>query len=76
MVAVLSQPGVLMPTRAAERLARLKQAGVGVVHFNAENLTRDPAALFQRIIGDFGALLESAGAVPSSPFRPPGLGDH
>jgi hypothetical protein len=76
MVAVLSQPGVLTPARAAERLARLEQAGVSVVHLNAENLTRDPAALFHRIIGDFGALLESAGAVPSSPFRPPGLGDH
>jgi hypothetical protein len=76
MVAVLSQPEVLTPARAKERLTRLEQAGVTVVHFNAENLARDPAALFQRIIGDFGALLDSAGAVPSSPFRPPGLGDH
>jgi hypothetical protein len=76
MVAVLSQPGVLTPARAKERLARLEQAGAIIVHFNAENLARDPAALFDRIIGDFGALLESAGAVPSSPFRPPGLGDH
>jgi hypothetical protein len=76
MVAVLSQPGVLTPARAKERLARLEQAGVSVVHFNTENLATDPAALFHRIIGDFGALLESAGAVPSSPFRPSGLGDQ
>ena len=75
-VAVLSQPEALTPARAKHRLARLEQAGVSVVHFNAENLTKDPAALFHRIIGDFGALLESAGAVPSSPFRPPELGDH
>jgi hypothetical protein len=76
MVAVLSQPGVLTPARAKERLARLERAGVSVVHFNAEHLAKDPAALFHHIIGDFGALLESAGAVPSSPFRPSGLGDQ
>jgi hypothetical protein len=76
MVAVLSQPEVLTPVRAKERLTRLEQAGASVVHFNAENLARDPAALFDRIIGDFGALFESAGPVPSSPFRPPEFGDH
>jgi hypothetical protein len=27
-------------------------------------------ALFDRIIGDFGALIGSAGIVPISPFRP------
>ena len=76
MVAVLSLPEVLTPARAGERLARLEQAGVTVVHFNAENLARSPTALFHRVIGDFGALLEGAGIVPISPFRPQGLGDH
>jgi hypothetical protein len=61
MVAVLSQPRVLMPTRAAERLARLEQAGVGVVHFNAENLTRD--------FGTGVIPLESFGKKPN-PSRP------
>lgn len=76
IVAVLSQPEVLTPARARERLTRLEQVGVTVVHFNAENLARSPTALFQRVIGDFGALLEGAGSVPVSPFRPQGLGDH
>jgi hypothetical protein len=76
MVVVLSQPAVLTPARARERLARLEQAGVTAIHFSAENLSRSPTALFQHVIGDFGALLESAGAVPISPFRPQGLGDH
>ena len=76
MVAVLSQPEVLTPGRAGERLARLEQTGVTVVHFNAENLARNPTALFHHVIGDFGALLESAGTVPIGPFRPQGLGDH
>jgi hypothetical protein len=76
VVAVLSQPEVLTPARAAERLARLEQAGVIVVHFSAENLARSPTALFHRVIGDFGALLDSAGTVPVGPFRPQGLGDH
>ena len=75
-VAALSQPEALTPARAKHRLARLERAGVSVVTFNAENLTKDPAALFHRIIGDFGALLGSAGAVPVGPIRPPELGDH
>lgn len=76
IVALLSQPEVLTPARAGERLARLEQVGVTVVHFNAENLARSPTALFHRVIGDFGVLLECAGTVPISPFRPQGLGDH
>ena len=76
LMAVLSKPGALTPVRASERLARLEQAGISVVHFEAESLSRHSAALFDRIIGDFGVLLESAGAVPISPFRPRELGDH
>jgi hypothetical protein len=75
MVAVLSQPGVLTPARAKERLSRLEEAGVAVVHFTAESLSTGRADLFNRIIGDFGALLERAGPVPTSPFRPQVLGD-
>jgi hypothetical protein len=70
MVAVLSKPGPLTPARANERLARLEQADVATVHFTAQELEKEPVALFDRIIGDFGALIESAGIVPTSPFRP------
>jgi hypothetical protein len=70
MVAVLSKPGTLTPARANERLARLEQAVVTTVHFTAQDLEQEPAALFDRIIGDFGALIKSAGVVPISPFRP------
>jgi non-ribosomal peptide synthetase component F len=70
MVAVLSKPGSLTPARANERVARLEQAGVTTVHFTAQDLEKEPVALFDRIIGDFGALIEGAGVVPISPFRP------
>jgi hypothetical protein len=70
MVAVLSKPGTLTPARANERLARLEQADVAKIHFNAQDLEKEPAALFDRIIGDFGTLIENAGIVPISPFRP------
>ncbi|WP_213736830.1 hypothetical protein [Bradyrhizobium sp. dw_411] len=70
MVAVLSKPGTLTPARANERLARLEQADVTTIHFTAQDLEKEPAALFDCIIGDFGALIESAGVVPISPFRP------
>jgi hypothetical protein len=70
MVAVLSKPGTLTPARANERLARLEQAGVTTFHFTAQDIEQEPAVLLERIIGDFGALIESAGAVPNSPFRP------
>jgi hypothetical protein len=70
MVAVLSKSGTLTPARANGRLARLEQAGVATIHFTAQDLEKEPAALFERIIGDFGALIESAGVVPISPFRP------
>jgi hypothetical protein len=70
MVAVLSKPGTLTPARANERLARLDQADVATIHFTAQDLEKEPAALFDRIIGDFGALIEGAGIVPISPFRP------
>ena len=76
LMAVLLNPGALTPSRAGERLTRLEQAGISVVHVEAENLAKEPAVLFDRIIGDFGVLLESAGAVPISPFRPRELGDH
>jgi hypothetical protein len=75
MVAVLSQAGNLTPSRARQRLARLEQAGVNVVSFAAADVERDPDALFERIIGDFGALLQSAGPVPVGPFRPQTLGE-
>jgi hypothetical protein len=74
MVAVLSQPGVLTPAKACERLARLEQAGVAAIHFTAEDLAKDPTVLFNRIIGDYGALLEGADTVPIGPFRPQILG--
>jgi hypothetical protein len=70
MVAVLSKPGSLTPARANERVARLEQADVTTVHFTAQDIEKEPSALFGRIIGDFGALIESAGVVPISPFRP------
>jgi hypothetical protein len=70
MVAALSKPGGLTPARANERVARLEQAGVATVHFTALDIENEPTALFDRIIGDFGALIESAGIVPISPFRP------
>jgi hypothetical protein len=70
MVAVLSKPETLTPARARERLARLAQADVTTIHFSAEDLVKEPTALFDRIIGDFGALIENAGIVPMSPFRP------
>jgi hypothetical protein len=70
MVAVLSKPGTLTPARANERLARLEQAGVATVHFTAQDLEKKPAVVFDRIIGDFGALIDNAGIVPISPFRP------
>jgi hypothetical protein len=70
MVAVLSKPGTLTPARANERLARLEQADVAAIQFTAQDLDKEPSALFDRIIGDFGALIESAGIVPISPFRP------
>ncbi len=70
IVAALAQPGPLTPARARERLARLEQVGVDVVHFTAEDLEKNATALFHRIIGDFLALLDSAGAVPIGPFRP------
>jgi hypothetical protein len=70
MVAVLSKPGTLTAARANERLARLEQAGVATVHFTAQDLEKEPSALFDCIVGDFGALIESAGIVPISPFRP------
>lgn len=75
MVAALSQPGSLTPLKARERLTRLEQAGVAAVHFTAEYLAKDQTVLFSRIIGDFGALLESAGSVPIGPFRPQNLGE-
>jgi hypothetical protein len=75
MVAVLSQPEILTPVKARERLARLEQAGVAAVHFTAGDLAKDPTALFNRIIGDFVALLEGAGTVPIGPFRPQILGE-
>ena len=70
MVAVLSRPGTLTPAKATERLARLEQADVVTVHFTADDLAKEPTVLFNRVIGDFGALIESADIVPSSPFRP------
>jgi hypothetical protein len=70
MVAVLSKPETLTPARARERLARLAQTDVTTIHFSAEDLVKEPTALFDRIIGDFGALIENAGIVPMSPFRP------
>jgi hypothetical protein len=70
MVAVLSKPGTLTPARANERLARLEQADVATILFTTQDLEKEPAALFDRIIGDFGALIDSAGIVPISPFRP------
>jgi hypothetical protein len=70
MVAVLSKPGSVTPARANERVARLEQAGVTTVHFTAQDIEKEPMVLFDRIIGDFGALIESAGIVPISPFRP------
>ncbi len=70
MVAVLSKPGTLTPARANERVARLEQAGVTTVHFTAKDIEIEPVALFDRIIGDLGALIEGAGVVPISPFRP------
>jgi hypothetical protein len=70
MVAVLSRPGTLTPARATQRLARLEQADVTMVHFAADDLVKEPTVLFNRIIGDFGALIGSADIVPSSPFRP------
>jgi hypothetical protein len=75
MVAVLSEPGNLTPAWAGERLARLEQADVATVRFTAEDLVKEPTALFNRIIGDYGALIESAGIVPVSPFRPTLLGE-
>jgi hypothetical protein len=74
LVAVLSEPEVLTPVRARERLVRLEQAAVSVVRFTAESLATDRTNLFIQIVDDFGALLESAGPVPISPFRPEGLG--
>jgi len=74
MVAVLSKPGALTPARAGERLARLEQADVATVYFTAEDLAKDPTVLFNRIIGDYGALLEGADTVPIGPFRPQILG--
>jgi len=70
MVAVLSKPGTLTPARANERLARLEQAGVITIHFTAQDIEKEPAALFGRIIGDFSDLIDNAGIVPISPFRP------
>ena len=70
MVAVLSRPGTLTPAKATERRARLEQADVTTVHFTADDLAKEPTVLFNRVIGDFGALIESADIVPSSPFRP------
>jgi hypothetical protein len=70
MVAVLSKPGTLTPARANERLARLEQADVTTIQFTAQDIEKEPVALFDRIIGDFGALIGSAGIVPISPFRP------
>ena len=70
MVAVLSKPGTLTPARTGERLARLAQTDVTTIHFSAEDLVKEPTALFDRIIGDFGALIDNAGVVPMSPFRP------
>jgi hypothetical protein len=75
MVAALSQTSNLTPSKARERFARLEQAGVGVVPFAVADIERDPDALFERIIGDFGALLQSAGPVPVGPFRPRILGE-
>ena len=70
MVAVLSKPETLTPARANERLARLEQADVTTIHFTAQDLVKEPSALFDRIIGDFGALIDNVGVVPISPFRP------
>jgi len=70
MVAVLAKPGTLTPARANERLARLEQADVVTVHFTAQDIEKEPEALFDRIIGDFGALIDNVGIVPISPFRP------
>ena len=70
LVAVLSKPGSLTPGRANERVARLEQAGVTTVHFTAQDIEKEPAALFDRVIGEFGALIDNAGVVPISPFRP------
>ena len=75
MTAVLSHPGILTPAKARERQSRLEQAGVAVVTFTEEDLAKDRTDLFNRIIGDFGALLDSAGAVPIGPFRPQMLED-
>jgi hypothetical protein len=70
MMVALAQPGTLTPARANDRLHRLEKAEVAVVHFNATSLLKDPATLFSGIIGDFGELLDRAGSVPISPFRP------
>lgn len=75
MVAVLSQAGNLTPSKARERLARLEQVGVRVIHFAAADVAGDPNALFERIVGDFGVLLQNAGPVPVGPFRPQALGE-
>lgn len=73
MAAVLSQPNGLTPSKSRERVERLEQAGILTIDFKSDDLSGSYAALFERIIGDFGALLARSGPVPSGPFRPRAL---